>query len=221
MTARLYQFISSSFCAKVRKILAYKGVDFETVEVDYVERKELVMASGQLMVPALTLDSGETIVDSHTIAMRLEELYPEPTILPPDWRGIHLALERYIDTEIGEEVFRAALPDDLRHFRRFGADHEAFFRFIHDGKFGAGFCDRMERDAEENLARVCELIAPFEDALSERAFILKRIGLADFALYGQLYFLAFTGDLKIPRRFANLRAFFDRMDRITSVLEPE
>ena len=60
---RLYQFATSPFCAKVRKILDFKGIDYEAVEVDYVERKELVIASGQMMVPALTLDNGETMVD--------------------------------------------------------------------------------------------------------------------------------------------------------------
>ena len=75
---KLYQFVSSPFCAKVRKILDYKGLDYEIVEVDYLERKELLIASGQLMVPALTLSEGETIADSGRIAMRLEEKADAP-----------------------------------------------------------------------------------------------------------------------------------------------
>src|SRR5882762_9007207 len=86
----LYQFATSPFCAKVRKILDFKGLDYRMVEVDYLERKELIIASSQIMVPALTLESGETIVDSYRIAMRLESSYPEPTIFPPEWRGVHL-----------------------------------------------------------------------------------------------------------------------------------
>ena len=53
MKATLYQFATSPFCSKVRKILDYKGFDYQVVEVDYVERKELIAASGQIMVPAL------------------------------------------------------------------------------------------------------------------------------------------------------------------------
>ncbi|MGA2412628.1 MAG: glutathione S-transferase family protein [Candidatus Binataceae bacterium] len=90
----LYQFATSPFCAKVRKILDYKGLAYEIAEVDYLERKELLIASGQLMVPALTLDSGVTIVDSDAIAADLEDQFPEPTIFPPGWRGVHLALAR-------------------------------------------------------------------------------------------------------------------------------
>ena len=56
MKATLYQFMTSPFCSKVRKILDYKGIDYQIVEVDYVERKELIAASGQIMVPALRLE---------------------------------------------------------------------------------------------------------------------------------------------------------------------
>jgi len=31
MKARLFQFLTSPFCAKVRKILDYKGLDYETI----------------------------------------------------------------------------------------------------------------------------------------------------------------------------------------------
>lgn len=64
MKARLFQFAPSPYCAKARKLLEFKGVEFECVEVDYLERKELVLASGQMMVPALTLENGETVIDS-------------------------------------------------------------------------------------------------------------------------------------------------------------
>ena len=216
-TLRLYQFASSPFCAKVRKILDYKGPAYEVVEVDYVERKELVLASGQMMVPALTIESGETIADSDRIAARLEELYPEPTIFPPDMRGIHLALARYFDTELDDALFRTAVPDEAAHYRRRGRDHEALWRLIRERKYGAGFCDAMVRENRANMERVREMLAPLDDTLRERAFLLGRIGYADFALFGQLCLLAFTGELKIPADLENLRAFYERMDRISSV----
>ncbi|MFZ0886852.1 MAG: glutathione S-transferase family protein [Candidatus Binataceae bacterium] len=220
MKARLYQFVTSPFCAKVRKILEYKGLEFETIEVDYIERKELIVASGQMMVPAVTLPGGETIVDSGRIAARLEELYPEPTIFPPTWRGQHLALAGYIDNQIEDALFRVAIPDYLEHFRRLGPDRLAFYRLIKERKYGVGFCDRMVREHEANWEDARKILASFEESVTDRAFILGRIGLADFALYGQLYYLAFTGELKIPPDFPALRAFFGRIDRITAAIEP-
>jgi glutathione S-transferase len=231
MKATLYQFVTSPFCSKVRKILDYKGLDYQIVEVDYVERKELIAASGQIMVPALRLEhvlqggggpqggEVETVVDSDRIAMRLEELCPEPTILPPRSRGLHLALTRYIDSEVEEALFCAAVPDEAAYFARQGADRLALFRFIRERKYGVGFCERMEREYEANLVRVREVLAPFEMALEHGAFLLGGAGLADFALYGQLHFLALTGVLKIPHELPRLREFYGRLDRITAALD--
>jgi glutathione S-transferase len=224
MKATLYQFATSPFCSKVRKILDYKGLDYQVIEVDYVERKELIAASGQIMVPALRVEEiegreAETVVDSDRIAMRLEELSPEPTILPARSRGLHLALTRHIDSEVKEALFFAAVPDEEKYFARQGADRRAMFRFVRDRKYGAGFCDRMEREHEANMVRVREVLEPFEMALEHGAFLLGAPGLADFALYGQLHFLALTEVLKIPHEFPRVRELYGRVDRITAALE--
>lgn len=219
MAAKLYQFLGSPFCAKARKLLAFKGVEFETIEVDYLERKELLLASGQIMVPAVTLDNGETIVDSARIAMRLEELYPEPTIFPTGWRGMHLVLADYIDNQLEEHVYPVALADELAYYNSQGADRGALWRLIRERKYGAGFVDRVIAEHSANWERARAALAPFEEQLASAPFLTGRIGLADFALYGQLFYLAFTGELKIPADMKNLRAFFGRIDRITSMIE--
>jgi glutathione S-transferase len=224
MKATLYQFATSPFCSKVRKILDYKGFDYQVVEVDYAERKELIAASGQIMVPALRIEipgssGAETVVDSHRIALRLEELRPEPTILPARSRGLHLALARYIDGEIEDALFAAALPDEEAWFAHQGADRLALFRLMRDRKYGAGFCDRMKREHESDMSRVRDLLAPFEMALEHGAFLLGGPGLADFALYGQLRYLALTDVLKIPHDLPRLREYYGRIDRITARLE--
>jgi glutathione S-transferase len=216
---RLYQFATSPFCAKVRKILDFKGIDYEVIEVDYIERKELVMASGQMMVPAVTLENGETLVDSERIAITVEEQYPEPTLFAPSWRGVHLALARYFDTELEHALFRAAVPYELAHYRAQGPDHQALWRLIRERKYGAGFVDQMLSEHPANLSRALNLLAPLEESFGDRAFILGRIGYADFALYGQLAYFAISGVLTIPANLPNLRAFFERMNRMSSALE--
>jgi len=219
MAAKLYQFRGSPFCAKVRKLLAFKGLEFEVVEVDYLERKELLLASGQIVVPAVTLDDGETVVDSAGIAMRLEQLYPEPTIFPAGWRGMHVALADFIDNHLEESVYPVALADELAYYSRQGPDRAALWRLIRERKYGAGFVDRVIANHAANWERARAALAPFEEQLGNAPFLTGRIGLADFALYGQLYYLAFTGELKIPADMKNLRAFFGRVDRIASTVD--
>ncbi|HVN29316.1 MAG TPA: glutathione S-transferase family protein [Candidatus Binataceae bacterium] len=221
MKARLFQFATSPFCAKVRKILDYKGLEYELVEVDYLERKELLAASGQIMVPALTLEGGETIVVSERIAMRLEELHSEPTLFPPGARGLHTALARYIESAVEDAIFRIAVIDEVEHFRRQGADREAMWRLIRDRRYGDRFVDRMRDQLEANWAAATAVLVPFEEQLAAGvgAFLTGRIGYADFALYGQLHLLALTGELKIPAAMPHLRAYYARMDRITASLD--
>jgi len=218
MKSKFYQFYPSPFCAKVRKILEYKGVEFETVEVDYLDRSELLAASGHIMVPVWSAD-GESTFDSNKIADRLESLYPEPTIFPPGIGGLHRVLTEYFDNQVEDAVFRIAVLDELEYYKQRSPEHGALFRLIRDRKYGEGFCDRMERERDQSWERIRKVLAPLDDALAGKPFLLGRIGLADFALYGQLWFLAFTGELKVPEEFKNLRAFFGRVDRISAALE--
>ncbi len=120
--------------------------------------------------------------------MRLEELYPEPTIFPPGQRGIHLALARYIDSAVEDALFRVAVPDEVEYFRRQGAEHEAMWRLIRERKYGEGFVDRMGAELDANWKLALGVLAPFEEQLGAGvgAFLTSRIGLADFSLYGQL-----------------------------------
>jgi glutathione S-transferase len=219
MKPRLYQFATSPFCAKIRKILDYKGIECEMIEVDYLDRRNLLEASGQITVPALTIESGETLIDSERIAFRLEELYLEPAIFSTKWRGTHLALAHYFDTELEDALFRAAIPDEIAYYRQRGPAYEALWRLIRERKYGAGFCDQMAIDHPRNLAHARAMLTPLDHDLAERAFLLGPIGYADFALYGQLSLLALSDDLKILPDLLNLRAYYHRMDQISSRLE--
>ncbi|HKD65287.1 MAG TPA: glutathione S-transferase family protein [Candidatus Binataceae bacterium] len=219
MTNRLFQFYPSALCAKTRKLLEFKGLAYDVVEVDYVDRAALLAASGQIETPALELSSGEVLVDSAWIVTRLDALYPEPAVLPPLSRGLHLALSRYFESAVSDALMRFAITDVLEFYTRAGDQQAAFFRLVQDRKYGSGFCDRMAAERESNLQLAQELLAPLDDALTEKAFLLGRLGLADFALYGQLWRLAFTGELKIPESLRNLREFFGRIDRLSSRIE--
>ncbi len=219
MKTRLFQFHPSPLCAKVRKILEFKGLAYEALEVDYLDRAELLAVSGQIMVPVLELQSGEVLFDSTLIVTRLEALYPEPAVLPPLSRGLHVALTRYLEGAPAEVLMRAAIPDLMDFYARQGDQQLAFFKLMHERRHSAGFCDRMAAERESNLRQAQEILAPLDEALSDKAFLLGRLGLADFALYGQLWRLAFTGELKIPESLVNLREFFGRIDRLSASLE--
>ncbi len=97
MNPRLFQLYPDPHCAKVRKLLEFKGISYEVVELNYLDRGELLAASGRIEVPALELPGGEVAAGSEWIVTRLEALFPDPTVLPPRSRGLHLTLARYFE----------------------------------------------------------------------------------------------------------------------------
>jgi glutathione S-transferase len=61
--------------------LGYKGLDFESVWIDYSDRSAVEQVSGQPLVPVVDFD-GEAVHDSPRILARLEALHPEPPLYP-------------------------------------------------------------------------------------------------------------------------------------------
>jgi glutathione S-transferase len=95
---KLYQTYLSPFPTRVRLSLYAKGIPFEVVEPsgfhgdphgkgDYLD----VNPIGR--VPALVLDDGRALPESEVICELLEELYPNPPLLPKDpWQRAQVRL---------------------------------------------------------------------------------------------------------------------------------
>jgi glutathione S-transferase len=83
---QLFSFGTSPYARKVRIVLDYKGVPYESRERCYSldRREDLRNASARAEVPVLTLDNGRTIYDSTIICEFLEQVYPDPTVFPKD-----------------------------------------------------------------------------------------------------------------------------------------
>ena len=82
----LFSFGTSPYARKVRIVLDYKGIPYESCERCYsLDRKEdLRSASRRAEVPVLTLANGRVIYDSTIICEFLEQVYPDPTVFPQD-----------------------------------------------------------------------------------------------------------------------------------------
>ena len=86
----LYSFFRSSAAYRVRIALNLKGMRYETIGIHLqkdggLNRKpEYAAINPQMRVPALKLDSGEILIQSLAIIEYLDEIYPEPPLLPKD-----------------------------------------------------------------------------------------------------------------------------------------
>jgi glutathione S-transferase len=104
--AKLYHVPLSPFCRKVRLTLAEKKIECELVEERYWEQSPDFMRRNPAgKVPVLKID-GKTLSESSAICEWLEELYPDPPLLPrdPDTRYEVRRLVAWFDDKFHSEV---------------------------------------------------------------------------------------------------------------------
>ena len=72
------------YCARVRIVLAEKGIEYETVEIDLDDRPVWIYEKNPLgRVPVLEEDTF-VLAESAVVNEYLEERYPEPSLWPAD-----------------------------------------------------------------------------------------------------------------------------------------
>jgi maleylpyruvate isomerase len=87
---KLYSYFRSSAAYRVRIALNFKGITYETVPVHLVKdgghnrRPEFRAVNPQMRIPTLVVSSGEVLIQSLAIIEYLEEVQPEPPLLPKD-----------------------------------------------------------------------------------------------------------------------------------------
>jgi glutathione S-transferase len=80
----LYDADRCPYCARVRIVLAEKGIEYETVEVDLDDRPAWIYEKNPLgRVPVLEEDTF-VLAESAVIDEYLEDRYPEPGLWPAD-----------------------------------------------------------------------------------------------------------------------------------------
>jgi glutathione S-transferase len=103
---RLYHAPLSPFCRKVRLVLAEKRIEVELIEERYWERrKDFLQMNPGGAVPVLKAD-GLTLADSAAICEYLEEVHPEPALMPtsPAARAEVRRLVAWFDDKFHREV---------------------------------------------------------------------------------------------------------------------
>jgi RNA polymerase-associated protein len=80
----LYDAARCPYCARVRIVLAEKGIEVDVVEIDLSDRPAWLYDKNPTgRVPVLEEDE-RPLAESAVIMEFLDERYPEPALLPPD-----------------------------------------------------------------------------------------------------------------------------------------
>lgn len=118
---KLYTYWRSSASYRVRIALHFKNIDFDVLTVDILTGEQAREPYSKLnpsqYVPALTVN-GRTYVESSAIVELIEELYPEPALLPKtaedraDVRAMVQVINAGIQPLQNLNVLRRLSPDD-------------------------------------------------------------------------------------------------------------
>lgn len=200
----LYSMPISHYCVSADRILAFKGVPFDTVYVPYHDKRDLIKATGQDYVPTLVWD-GKPVM-WFDIPDFLEKARPQPTLFPGGQKGLAVSLENWGHQVLEERVWRyvvTKIPPVL------GDDHERWV-FEEMQTRARGPWHVLETRREEFREDMNKHLGMVDAMLDGRKWVLGEPSLADFGIYGGLSPLLIVRE-RIPREFPALAAWVERI----------
>ena len=208
MAVLLYDLPISHYCVKAKAILAYKGVPFETERAPYHDRQDLLAVSGQDYVPYLLWEDEGVTWDR--IPDFLETKVPTPTLYPGAQRNLARLLESWAHDVVEEAAWKVVVFDAVKTFD----DPRERWVFEEMQMRKRGPLEVMALQKQNFLKGLLATLAPAEDRLGEAPFLLGDApSLADFALYGALHPLPYTGNA-LPKETPNVREWFGRVQKL-------
>jgi glutathione S-transferase len=208
MPVLLYGMDLSHYVVKAKRILAHKGIAYDYEYAPYNDRQELLAVSGQDYVPYLLWDDAG--VRWPDIADFVEKKKPAPTLYPNGSRNVARIVESWAHDVVEEMAWRVAAPGARKTFKD---PREAWvFEELQIRK--RGDLDELAQQKPKHEKALVATLRPAEDRLAESPYLLgAEPSLADFALYGALHCLPYTGN-DIPRETPHVAAWFGRVGKI-------
>ena len=126
---KLYTYFRSSAAYRVRIALDLKNLSYDAVPIHLTKgggvhkSAEFRAINPQMRVPALVLSNGDTIVQSLAIIEYLDEVFPDPALMPAD--AIDRAHVRAVSQIIACDIHPLNNLVTLNYLRKLGHDQDA------------------------------------------------------------------------------------------------
>ena len=126
---KLYTYFRSSAAYRVRIALNLKGLSYDAMPVHLVKEggkhktAEYRAVNPQMRVPALMLSNGDTLIQSLAIIEYLDEVFPDPALMPKD--AIERARVRAVSQIIACDIHPLNNSSTLAYLRKLGHDQAA------------------------------------------------------------------------------------------------
>jgi glutathione S-transferase len=206
MRERVQLFTSpiSHYCVSAERMLAFKGIRWESIYTPYHDRRELLRRTRQDYLPALLWNG--RFVRWDEIPAFLERRRPEPTLFPPQHAALARALENWGHQVLEERVWRAVVTRVPRLLR---TEHERWV-FEEMQTRARGPWHVLEHRRAEFVRDLRPYLALVDEMLTGRDWILDEPSLADFGVYGSLSPWWSVGE-RTPAAFRRLIAWARRI----------
>jgi glutathione S-transferase len=179
---RLHNFQLSPFCRKVRLVLGEKKLGFESIdERPWEPRADLLPLDPSGQLPVLIEDGGFAVSDSQAIVEYLEEVHPEPALMPKrpaeraEVRRLAAWFDRFFFAEVSSVVVREKL---LKRYRVGGGSPEPSAQAL--------------RASLEALRGHLDFVTKLSE---QRDFLAGPRSLADFTAAAHLSCIDYFGDV--------------------------
>lgn len=127
---KLYQYAVCPFCCKVKAILKYKGIDYETIEVHPLKKTEISFSKDYRKVPIFISREGEQVNDSTNIMRFIDGQYSKSPVFESE-KSLKANEDKWL--KWADEVLVRALPPLI--YQNFGDALKAFDYITREGKF--------------------------------------------------------------------------------------
>ena len=208
----LHHFLTSPFSEKVRLVLGYKQLSWQSVIVpSMLPKPDVVALSGGYRRTPLLQIGADIYCDTALICEVLEQLQPAPSLYPAPVGGLSRLLAQWADTSL----FWAAIAGPRDPARMYGGAPEAAAAFVEDRKAMYGSMALLP-GADAAAACKCYLLR-LSDMLSHQPYLLgPEPCVADFAAYHPLWLIR----IRTPEHADILRptpALMNWMDRMQAI----
>ena len=204
----LHNYPLSHYSEKIRRILAYKGVPWRSVEQpNLMPKPELTpLTGGYRRLPVLQLGA-DIYCDTSCITRRLERLQPEPSCIPAGQAAMVALIEEWGDHRFAPQITRPVMVDLIPALSpALLADRAAMTPLLAK--------EAILRDAPHALAQALLGLDLLDSHLRERRFLLgDAFRLADAACFFPVWFLGKSARLsgEVGKR-PSLAAWFERIE---------
>jgi len=201
----LYDMAYSPYCAKIRKLMDYKGLRYRTIPVPYHDKERLLRDTGQDYVPFLR--EGRVGVPFHRAVDYLEWTRRKPSAYPNRTKGVCKILESWEYDWFEDRVWGLVAPFLERRFK----DPVERWNFTEFWERIYGPFEATRRNPKPVWESLHPSFSLLEASLRSRDYLVTDAPTAfDFAIYGNVHAMDYAG-VELPSRYPRLRGWYRRV----------